>query len=75
MTGHPQGYRELTASELDAVNVNKVRENQLGDWIEELRQDPMVELDPRFAAIAVTHFQQGFMALTRAITRPESRLK
>jgi len=26
--------------------------------------------DPRWAAIAKTHFQEGFMALTRAITKP-----
>lgn len=28
------------------------------------------EADPRWAAIARTHFQEGFMALTRAITKP-----
>ena len=32
------------------------------------------DIDGRWVSIARTHFQQGFMALTRAVTRPESEL-
>lgn len=49
-------------------------ENELGDFINALRGSEL-DIDLRFMAIAVTHFQQGFMALTRALTRPDSRLK
>jgi hypothetical protein len=69
------GYkREQTPEAVDAVNRTKTFENNLGDWITELRADPHVPLDPRMTAIAVTHFQLGFMALNRAVFQPESRL-
>lgn len=68
-----KGYRQLSQDEIDAVNNIKGLEDSLGDWIQELRHS--LDVDPKFTAVAVTHFQQGFMALNRAITKPESRLK
>lgn len=69
------GYkREQTREAVAAVNRTKTLENELGDWIAELRADDAVPLDPRWTAIAVTHLQQGFMALNRAVFQPESRL-
>lgn len=68
-----QGYRELSQDEIDAVNQNKGLEDALGDWVETLRT--RFELDTKWTTTAVTHFQQGFMALNRAVTKPESRLK
>ena len=71
-----KGYRELSASEIDAINSVKTWEDRIGDLIQALREDQTaVPLDPKFTAVAVTHFQQGFMALTRAIAKPESNLK
>lgn len=75
MTGKIDGYRELSASALDAVNATKAWENKIGDFVADLRADSILEVDPKFMAVAVTHFQQGFMAITRAIAKPESRLK
>lgn len=69
-----QGYRELSEEIIDAVNTAKRWENELGDFVTALRESALA-LDPKFAAVAVTHFQQGFMALTRALARPESRLR
>ncbi len=36
-----------------------------------MRAAPEVGWDPRWAALARTHIEQGFMALNRAIFRPE----
>jgi hypothetical protein len=70
------GYKQSQPrAAVDAVNVTKNLENELGDWIDELRDDDSVTLDHRWVAIAVTHLQQGFMALNRAVFQPESRLR
>lgn len=68
------GYRQHTQDEIDAVNGNKEIENKLGDWITGLRANTP-GIDQEWVKTAVTHFQQGFMALNRAIFQPESRLK
>lgn len=68
------GYRDLPEEVVEAVNTGKRWEDELGDFILALRNSD-IDVDPKFMAVAVTHFQQGFMALTRALTRPESRLK
>ena len=67
------GYKQHTQHEVDAVNTTKGIENDLGDWIAQLRAD-LPNLDQRWVAIARTHFQEGFMALNRAVFQPESRL-
>jgi hypothetical protein len=69
-----EGYKELPDEVVEAVNAGKRWENELGDFVNALRGSEL-GLDPKFVAVAVTHFQQGFMALTRALTRPDSRLK
>lgn len=69
-----KGYRELTADELAAVNHLKTIEEDLGQTFRTLIDvHPRLggELDPRWLAIAKTHFQEGFMALVRSVTRPE----
>lgn len=58
-----------------AVNHTKTLENQLGEWIDQLRADDAVPLDPEWVKTAVTHLQLGFMALNRAVFQPESRLR
>lgn len=69
------GYTERSSdpAAIETVNFSKELENRLGDWVEVLREDETI--DKRFVAIAVTHFQLGFMALNRAVFQPESRLK
>lgn len=79
MTVNPQepgktiGYRDQSEQALSIVNTIKTMENGFGDFIETMRRD-FPELDERWVAIARTHLQQGFMALNRAVFRPESRL-
>lgn len=67
------GYRKHSSQEVDAVNSTKSFENDLGRWIKQL-QDDVPGLDGRWVAIARTHFQQGFMALNRAVFKPDSEL-
>lgn len=37
-------------------------------------QADLSNVDKRWVSIARTHFQQGFMALNRAVFQPDSRL-
>jgi hypothetical protein len=67
------GYVKHTQQEIDAVNSTKGFENDLGRWIKQMQTD-LPNLDGRWVSIARTHFQQGFMALNRAVFQPESEL-
>lgn len=75
MSDKPDGYRDLNEYELGAINDIKGMENRVGDLINGLRQSENFDIDPRLATIAVTQLQMGFMALTRSIAQPDSRLK
>jgi len=66
------GYRELSQHEID-------HERGQGEGVRGRRSDRQVEddlsldrPDPRWMAIAQTHLQEGFMAMTRAIAKPGS---
>lgn len=78
-TANPQepgaiiGYQSQTPEKIDAVNTNKGFENDLGRWLKQLQAD-VEDIDGRWVSIARTHFQQGFMALNRAVFQPESEL-
>ena len=71
------GYRELNQEEIDLMNLVKhegVELKGLHDKISDhIQQD--LTTDPgerrRWLAIARTHYQQGLMALTRAIAAPD----
>lgn len=80
------GYRELTQEEIDLMNevkakgeelqtlINKVNSfNELETDSEGHKVQPQVEASEakRWQSIARTHFQQGCMALTRAVAKPE----
>lgn len=65
------GYRELSQAEIDLMNTVKTQAVQVEALIEAVRRAGE-EIDPRWLAIARTHLQEGFMALTRAITRPST---
>ena len=64
-----KGYREQTAEALNMVNENKVEEEHILRNLDALRGED--EIEQRWLAIARTHFEQAYMALNRAIMRPE----
>ena len=62
-----KGYRELSQEEIDLMN--EVKEK--GPALEALCAKIKTLGDPRWAAIGATHLQEGLMALTRSIARPD----
>lgn len=68
------GYRELTEFEVDGMNNVKEMGKVMGDLVEYMRGDMRgdgEDIDQRWVSIGATHLQQGLMALTRAIAKPE----
>lgn len=71
------GYRELTQAEIDLMNEIKQQGKELKALYDKaadhINQD--ISIDPaerrRWLAIGRTHYQQGLMALTRAIAAPD----
>lgn len=66
---HIKGYRDLTQSDIDAMNAVKEQGNQLREMLQTLSADG--GYDARWLSIAETHLQQGIMAAVRAIAQPE----
>lgn len=66
------GYRELTQADIDLMNKIKAMSAEVGVLVDELK-DLRVNsaIDQRWVAIGATNLQQGFMALTRAVAKPE----
>ncbi|MGD9687877.1 MAG: hypothetical protein AB7U43_12995 [Desulfobacter sp.] len=72
---HIKGYRDLTADEISLMNNVKELAAKVGDLVQELQEANFASTsdqvpDKRWVAIAQTHLQQGFMALTRSIAKP-----
>jgi len=65
-----KGYRDLTQSEIDAMNAIKQKAEEVGELIHELFDNP--DLDHRWVSIAKTDLQKGFMAAVRSVAQPES---
>jgi hypothetical protein len=65
-----EGYRELDENELKDMNDMKALEQRVLDSIDIVAQDQ--RYTDRWISIARTHVQQGFMALNRAIARPNN---
>lgn len=65
---HIKGYRELSEAEIEIMNRIKEKGAEVGELLEWLS---VVDVDPRWVAIGKTHLQQGFMALTRAVAKPD----
>ncbi len=63
-----KGYRELSQTEIDAMNEIKAKGAELGELVEKLRGTE--GLDQRWVSIGATDFQTGLMALTRAVAKP-----
>lgn len=79
-----KGYRDLTQAEIDQINDIKAMGCQLDQLIGECRaldvaegkngdreHDERLDEASRWRAIARTHLQQGLMALTRSVAKPE----
>lgn len=64
------GYRDLKQEEIDAMNKCKRSAVNVGILCDEITQ--MGGVDQRWVAIAKTDLQKGFMALIRAIAKPET---
>lgn len=64
------GYRDLSQTEIDLMNVVKEAGKNLNEIINELA---VVEcIDKRWLSIGKTDLQKGLMAVVRSIARPES---
>jgi hypothetical protein len=62
----PSGYQALDPEQIAKVNAIRAVEITVGQLQRGMASDTA---DPRWAAIARTHFDQGFMALIRAVTK------
>jgi hypothetical protein len=62
------GYRPQTSEAVGLVNANKVGEEHLLRQLDVLKTK---DVDQRWLSIARTHIEEGFMALNRAIFKPE----
>ncbi len=69
-TGPIKGYRDLSPAEVDLMNKLKDVAVEVGNWVDVVLDDP--DTDKGWANIAKTDLQKGFMALIRAVARPET---
>lgn len=70
LTGLPvKGYQPQSTKAVEMVNGNKVLEERILQCLDILAADPAV--DQRWLAIGRTQLEQGFMAINRAIFRPQ----
>ena len=74
-----KGYRELSQAEIDLMNEIKSKGADLGELVSKLRDNQAAmsvglltgpEAN-RWISIGATHLQQGLMALTRAVAKPD----
>lgn len=76
------GYRELSQADIDLMNEIKAAGAELGALIDRVIAQnakahaegdtvPFAAEAHRWSNIAKTHLQQGVMALTRAVAKPE----
>ncbi len=65
-----KGYRDLSEVEIGAMNDCKQIAIQVGVLVDKVAN--MDSVDGRWVAIGRTDLQKGFMALIRAIAKPET---
>lgn len=65
-----KGYRKLTEEEISTINDLKSLAEQVGVEVEYIFNREGV--DKRWASIARTDLQTGFMALIRSVAQPET---
>lgn len=69
-----KGYRELDQAEIDLINEIKQQGAALQQLLDKVGQaDAQGDYSEaaRWRALAKTHLQQGLMALTRAVAKPD----
>lgn len=66
-----KGYKPLPEATLAAMNNIKTTGAALGALMDEIATNADVAPDVRWFAIARTQLQQGFMALTRSVAKPD----
>lgn len=66
------GYNDQSQDALNIVNLSKQLEIDLANFVKLVRANETLKVDQRWAAIAVTSFEQAFMALNRSIFKPDS---
>lgn len=67
-----KGYRELSQEEIDLMNEIKQKGIELGELCQKLGLgSATIAADQHWLSIGKTHLQQGLMALTRAVTKPD----
>lgn len=66
------GYRDLDLGTINLVNLVKDNETVTALLWKRIRGAGEFEPDPRWLAIARTHFEEGHSALVRALTKPVS---
>lgn len=64
-----KGYRELSQEEIDLMNLVKEKAAEVGLLCSQM--GTMGAADQRWVSIGKTDLQKGFMALTRAIAKPD----
>lgn len=67
---HIKGYRDLSQTEIDLMNLIKGKGVELGALVEQLRST--TGLDQRWVSIGATDLQTGLMALTRGVAQPST---
>lgn len=70
-----KGYRDLSQDEIDLMNEAKALSTQVGEFLDKVMltapdNKPSASIDQRWANIAKTDLQKGFMALIRSIAQP-----
>lgn len=65
-----KGYGNLSVHEIEAINFIKYMGIEIGKMCDKV--DQMHDIDKRWFVIGRTNLQQGLMALTRAIAKPET---
>lgn len=66
-----KGYTDQSDYKVERVNQNKVLEETVLRAVDAVENDWDLYADMRWLSIARTHFEQGFMALNRAIFKPQ----
>jgi hypothetical protein len=63
------GYRRLSEREIASINAIKATERAVLELLHQIRDSE--DADQRWVTIAKADIQKGFMALVRAVARPE----
>lgn len=63
------GYAELTQADIDLMNEVKQAGVIIQALVDKLGDNP--DIDKHWLAIGATHLQQGGMALTRSVAKPD----